>query len=57
MNIHRSCIGKIGRTVTHMTWALAILFIANSCNLSDIPIEPAGAPSTTQDNDGGGGGY
>ncbi|MGI9510379.1 MAG: hypothetical protein ACR2QJ_13660 [Geminicoccaceae bacterium] len=45
---------RTGRLLTHIAWVSAITLVVASCDLSNIPVEPASAPSSAQDNDSGG---
>lgn len=54
MAFHRIHIGRFGRAAGFLAWVLVALFFAGSCSPSGIPIEPAGPPNASQDNDSGG---
>ncbi len=43
-----------GRWLTQIACICVTALVVASCNLSNIPIESAGAPSSAQDNDSGG---
>ncbi|MGI9450919.1 MAG: hypothetical protein ACR2QH_09845 [Geminicoccaceae bacterium] len=46
---------RTGRLLTHVAWVSATALVTASCSLLNTPIESAGAPNSTQDNDSGGG--
>lgn len=46
MNVRQSL--RVGHALAHIAWVSIISLVVASCSLSDIPIEPAGAPSTAQ---------